>query len=45
MAAAKFTVGDLVRFVGTDQHLTIKQCRTKPCQYQAERDNDETTLE
>jgi hypothetical protein len=45
MAAAKFRVGDIVRFIGTDQHLTVKQYRTAPRQYQVQRDNDETTLE
>jgi len=45
MAAAKFRVGDIVRFIGTDQHLTVKQHRTPPRQYQVQRDNDETTLE
>ena len=42
---AKFAAGDIVRFIGTDQHLTVKQCRTEPRQYQVQRDNDETTLE
>jgi hypothetical protein len=45
MAAAKFRVGDIVRFIGTDQHLTVKQYRTGPRQYEVQRDNDETTLE
>ena len=45
MTATKFGVGDIVRFIGTDQHLTVKQCRTEPRLYQVQRDNDETTLE
>ena len=45
MAAAKFKVGDTVRFIGTDQHLTVKQYRTAPRQYQVQRDNDEINVE
>ena len=45
MAAARFTVGDTVRFIGTNQHLTVKQCHTKPREYQVQRDNDDATLE
>jgi hypothetical protein len=45
MTATKFGVGDIVRFIGTDQHLAVKQCRTEPRLYQVQRDNDETNLE
>jgi hypothetical protein len=45
MADTKFGMGNIVRFIGTDQHLAVKQCRTGPRQYQVQRDNDETTLE
>ena len=38
-------MGDIVRFVGTDQHLTVKQYRTAPRQYQVQRDNSDATLE
>jgi hypothetical protein len=27
-------VGDIVRFIGTDKHLTVKQCRTELRLYQ-----------
>ena len=45
MAAAKFRVGDIVRFIGTEKHLPVKQCRTELHLHQVQRDNDETTLE
>ncbi len=45
MAAAKFRVGDISRFIETVRHLTVKQYRTAPRKYQVQRDNDETTLE
>ena len=34
-----------VRFIGTDQHLTVKQFCTKSRQFQVQRDNDETIRE
>jgi hypothetical protein len=45
IADTKFGVGDIVRFIGTDKHLTVKQCRTELRLYQVQRDSDETNLE
>jgi hypothetical protein len=45
MPTAKFTVGDTVRFIGTDQHLIVNQCRSKSDQFQVQREKDEATRE
>ena len=45
MAAARFAVGDTVRFIGTDSIFTVKQYNDETCQYQVQRGNDASSVE
>ena len=45
LAPAKFRVGDIVRFIGTDTRLRVKRYRKEPSEYQVHRDHDEASLE
>ena len=45
MAAAKFAVGDTVRFIGTDTIYTVKRYNDQTCQYQVQRSDDAASVE
>jgi hypothetical protein len=43
--ATKFGVGDTVRFVGTDQHLAVREYNPQTLEYQIRRGDDPASSE